>query len=387
MGGIEVRLRIRVKVLGAAMCLVMGASGLWYIFASRSAANWSEIVIGSVMLSILVGMVSSFVDKILAGPLEKRVWVGLGLTGSISLVCVSVLLFLGNMPEPIKKEIPVTYLVNMQTGELAPVRSQETTSVSSYSEARIVWKQFMGKDPNTAELIRRSLGEPGQGGDFLLVMRSFRDLTEYVVVKALVSRAITPEAEYLIYRRETPGWLAIPDKEIRGEKKGLDVVRGFTDNPFSGLPGWFPDKAMRLDLPVGTKIRIERDDFYISRIIIQNKYLTIRIGVQMLVVNSGWPARPEPSMLEIYADNVAKRGPFKQYSAVVYYDVEFDRLRYGFRNMERHQRWANDLFGVLERSLTWGNPRLVDLYEEIRRYEEAQSKGLGSERAREVPLK
>jgi hypothetical protein len=40
--------------------------------------------------------------------------------------------------------------------------------------------------------------------------------------------------------------------------------------------------------------------------------------------------------------------------AVVHFDAEFDRFRYGFARMRDYENWVKDLLGFFERNLAWG---------------------------------
>ena len=345
--------------------LIISSWFVYYISRSRTNPHFYDIVLGAVAISLLVGLLPTLTQNFVKELFDKR-------PKKLSLLCLklsavfccltasaAIFFYVSNAPKDIKQEIPVAYLVNLNTMELPfGLRFNDTFTFFCYDDARRIFKKFKEKNPETAQKIKQMLQANGvdtSGFDIIC----FQNLTEYLIPYYIGHFFTTDEFESPRYReeREARKFAAYPHNSIRGEIKPLGYIKGeLKDNLFFGIE---PLHRIELRLPKNTEIALIRDGSRSSTFIIKNKFLEIRIVVHYLLI-SGNPALLPDSAFSASVPKEQK-GPFKEYDTIIYYKATFNKYRYGFPEMQYYEEWANDLLSMLQRKLSWGSPPCVDL--------------------------
>jgi hypothetical protein len=371
---------VKVKIISVLVTLVTlllatgGIYSVYYIYHSRDNPHFLEIILGSILISLIVGILPSLIQKFTEKQVANRPWIWFGILCCFLGILVALLVYSSNAPKNIKAEIPVTYLVNLNTMELpSGLRFDSTITSVSYDQARCILKNFKDKNPENAQKIKQMLQ-----ANFVDTSRfeiiCFQNLSEYLIAYYIGYSFTTPEFELALHRGESAKWLAFPHPTIRGESKPLDWIEGeFRNNLFYGIEA-FPelDEKIELKLPKNTEVLLTRANKASSTFTIKNKFLEIKIEVWYLLGSSGYPAPRLPdSAFSLYVPK-EQNGPFKRYNTVISYNVTFNRLRYAFPEMQYYEEWANDLLSMLQRKLSWGSPPYVDLTELLKRYEDAE---------------
>ncbi len=370
---------MKVEIISVLVTLVTlllatgGAYSVYYIYHSRDNPHLLEIILGSILISLIVGILPSLIQKFTEKQVANRPWISFVTLCCCLGILVALLVYSSNAPKNIKVEIPVTYLVNLNTMELPfGLRFDSTITSLSYDQARRILKNFKDKNPENAEKIKQMLQ-----ANFVDTSRfdvtCFQNLTEYLIAYYIGYSFTTSDFELALHRGEVLRWLAFPHPTIRGESKPLEWIKGeFRNNLFYGLKA-FPelDEKIELNLPKNTEVSFTRANEASSTFTIKNKFLEIKIEVWYLLGSSGYPSPRLPdAAFSLYVPKEQK-GPFKRYDAVISYNVTFERLRYAFPEMRYYEEWANDLLSMLQRKLSWGSAPCVDLTELVKRYEDA----------------
>jgi hypothetical protein len=353
------------------LLFLLAVSMLSYVFYSRSSPYVWEIIIGSIMVSLLLGVISKFIDKLFEKPIAAKPITCLIGVSICLLVLIALLIYLSNMPKEIHREIPVTYLVSPRTKELPyGLRFADTSTSVCYDEARWIFKNFRDKSPDNARKIENITSMSGHV-DILCAMETFQNLTEYLVAYYMGHHFTTPETDLTMYREETAKWLGLPHKDIAGNPKSIESVSGdFNSNLFYGIKGMLPDAILKLRLPKNTEISLKRDVRpFSSQFILKNKFMELKIGVFFSVGGSQSIGFFDNSVLSFGPNAEELKKVFLQYETVIYYDVTFNKWRYAYPEMKYYEEWANDLFSMLERKFRWGSSALADTMEGFRRYE------------------
>jgi hypothetical protein len=163
---------------------------------------------------------------------------------------------------------------------------------------------------------------------------------------------------------------------IKGRNQSLADIKGpFNKNLFYGAQGRFLSFAGLL-MPKDTSIRLHHRERSSSEgFTIENQFLTIDIGIAFLVT---W------SQGFVFAEGPDAKRPYRdllRFETCIYYDVKYKRTPYGFADRKYHEEWAEDLFSVLQRRFSWGNPRLAEHAETARYFRqmaETQRQQLGT---------
>jgi hypothetical protein len=354
------------------LLVLLAVSMLSYVYYSRNNPYVWEIIIASIMVSLLLGVISKFIDKLFEKPIASNPITCLIGTTICLLVLISLLVYLSNRPKRITAEIPVTYLMNLKTAELASgIAFNDDTALICYWSARSIFKNFNEKNPDNAKLFANT--DPNS---IMFGFRCFHDLTEYLVFYYMSSASMIG-FEREVYWKQTGDWEVIdweglPEISISGHPMPIDCITGdFKNNLFYGIKGIFgPYENTNLTLPKGTEISLVRKDRLTSQFTIQdNKYFKITIGVRLLGTDSLGSAFLDESAVLPNEDI----GPFSKFNAVIYYKASFSKWRYAFSDMQYYEKWANSLFSVLQRKFAWGKPVLLD-YAGIRRLEKRYDK-------------
>jgi hypothetical protein len=370
------------------LLFLLAVSMLSYVFYSRSSPYVWEIIIGSIMVSLLLGVISKFIDKLFEKPIAAKPITCLIGVSICLLVLISLLIYLSNMPKKIRAEIPVTYLVSLKTTELASgITFNDDTADFCYMEARSIFKDFKKANPDNA----RQIGEmfertkPTDPDSFIFGYKCFQNLTEYLVFYYMSSPLDMAELERVGYWKQVGDWeagdsLGRPEMRISGHPMSVECVAGdFKKNLFYGIKGRFGDKNPSLTFPKGADISLTRMEWLTSQFVIQdNKYFKITIGIRFLVNESQGITYIDESEVLPYSNSDAEgSGPFQKFNAVIYYEATFNKWRYAFPDMQYYEKWANTLLSLLQRRFAWGRPALLD-YAGILRHEKRYDKGAKS---------
>jgi len=345
--------------------LAIGVLSFIYIFfLSPSNPRIIELILGVVTLGIVIGIVSSLVYTFFHRQVENHPKKAISFAFCCLLFVLALLLFSSNTPKILSRDIPVTYLVNPNTGEMPySLYFQGQTTSISYRDVVSIFKQFGERSPEKAEDLLS--GNP-------VSMRIFRDLTEYLIPYFIGTTFTTSEVEPTMYRKTTRKWFGKPHLSITDQPTTIDDISGpLGENLFYGIKT-FPDTKIEMDLPKNTQITLERDGDFITTIVFKNRFQEISIGIQLLLTTSGGGAYlaavflpPPPLLPPSFADEL--KVLYKSYNTIIHFDVKFSRLWYGHPDMQYYEEWANSLLSLLERKFGWGSPNLYDPFDPYQR--------------------
>ena len=301
------------------------------------------------------------IQKLIEKQVENRPWISFGILCCCLGILVAFLIYSSNAPKDIHKEIPVTYLVNLNTMEL-PLGLRFDSEIASYSydNARCILKNFKDKNLENTQKIKQMLQANPKFN-----IACFQDLTEYLIPYNMGLGPSGTEMELALYRGESTKLLAWPHSAIRGESKPLDRIEGkFKNNIFYGIEA-FPElhRNIAIRLPKNTKMALIKTNKAPPVFIIKNKFLEIKIEIWYLFASSGYYAECLPdSAFRQSGEPILKeqKCPIKRYDTVISYNVTFNRLRYGFPEMQYYEEWANDLLLMLQRNFLWGSPTYLN---------------------------
>jgi hypothetical protein len=345
--------------------ILLGMPPAVYFFCSRGNPRFWEILIGSVLLSLLLGMMSTLLERFMEKGLRNGPWTLVAITTPFLIAFMALLIYSSNRPKNIKAEIPVTYLIDPTTHDLVGhFLGDSDTGMGCYFIAHQVFRCFKESTPKAAAAVDGIFTHPSMGEDPLYLWQMFHDFTEYLVVLYFGSTSTegATEREKKTHRNEAAQWLAIPNLNIRCEPQPVSQIEGqLKENMFWNIEfGYIARRAqLRFWMPRDTKITLLRkDDTQSSLLTIENKFLRIDIEIQFLVMSSQgdtFLGEWEGGM------NTQDSGkPYRMLKTCIYYDVTYKRMRYGYPEMRDHEQWAQDLFSLLERKFSWGNPLVVD---------------------------
>jgi hypothetical protein len=367
----------RPKRILLGVIVLMGIGSGVYFFYSRANPRFLEIFLGSVLLSLLLGLMSALLEGFMEKGFRKGPWTLLIITVSLLMTLVALLVYSSNSPKSIRAEIPVIYLIDPTTRDLVSgLLGDSDAGQTCYFTASRVFQQFRKSTPRAAAAIDSVFTHPSMGEDTSFLWQMFHDFTEYLVVLYLSSTSIEGEVERekKTLRNEAARWLAIPNPNIRGQPQPLSHMEGqFEENTFSNVD--FSDIARRAQLkfwvPRDTHMTLLRkDDTRSSLLTIKNKFVQIDIEIQFLALSSRGYAflRDWEEGMDIQDLGKPYRA-LRQFEARIYYDVKYDRKRYGYPKMREQEEWSQDLLSLLQRKFSWGNPPVVDPVKVLRYFD------------------
>jgi hypothetical protein len=362
--------------MGFVLIVLLGSAAyaVWYIWASRQNPKVIEIVGGSILITLLLGSSSTLFTKIREKPKRHRASVIMWFLTSASLlvVLIAFLVYASNTPKDIKRQIPVTYLIDMNELEITSdleIASSEARFV--YRDAVNLFHNFKHASADNEAQVKNALVHH----EFLFGTRLFRDLTEILIPRCIAGPPEQGEMEPALWCGELHRWQAWPHKSIScAEMDFNDIQGGFNQNQFFRIRGWpglvFCRKKLRL--PNDTRVQLlTGDSGWSSVYVIANDFVEIKIGIQVFVIGM-WisPTFPAESAFRVsLAPGGKRRGPFCRVDTMIYYDVTFSRCWYSFPEMRHYEEWVNDLYALLERRFAWGSPQLLSFAEVMKRYE------------------
>jgi hypothetical protein len=362
--------------VGVVLVLLLGAGAyaVWYVWASRQNPKVIEIVGGSILITLLLGSSSTLFAKLRAEPKSHKVAVTLWflISASLLMIVIAGLVFSSNTPPSIKKEIPVTYLIDMN--DLAIVSDLEVESAEArflYMDAVALFQHFKGASDDNQRQVKSALAEPGRWLHFGTGL--FCDLTEILIPRCIAGPGEQGDSEPAVWRGEVRRWNAWPDKRIAAENVDInDILGPLSQNQFfhiQGSPLYELDRNnhnMELRLPRNARICLSSGDApWSSAYTISNDFVEIKIRVQVFLLGIWlrltYPA--ESAFRVSLTPSNRRRGPFYRVDTVIYYEATFSKRWYSLSKMRYHEEWANDLLALLERRFTWGSPPLLDFAE------------------------
>jgi hypothetical protein len=368
--------KLRGKHIGLASLIVVGVFGAAYICRSRNSPNVVDVIVGSILVGLLLPMMSNLIDDCFEKGIRSILRPLLIVTASLLTVFVALLIRSSNHPQKISEQIPVVYLVDPNTLLLPSTPAQDEESIY-YWDTVYIFKYCIEKVPRAREALRSVFEKATMGDDPAYLNQLFRDLTEYLVLYNLSDIPATPDIEKMLYTRQSPHWLAIPNEPIRGKRLILTDIEGpLAENLFfADKPAMFPDKPWEFYVPKKVSMTITRKGSYQSVLTIQRKkFMRIEIGIVFLITQSQGFAFLRDS--ERGAERDKSGEPYRAYrsfEARIYYSATFNKTRYGYPAMRDYEEWAQDVLSVLKRDFSWGNPPKVGS-SEIQRYLKLQEK-------------
>jgi hypothetical protein len=369
--------------------VMLGIASAFYLFYSRGNPRFFEIFAGSVLLSLLLGLMSTLLEGFMEKGLRNGPWTLLIFIISVLMMLVALLVYSSNTPKSIEAEIPVIYLIDPRTRDLVSgLHGDSDTGELCYFEACQILQRFKKTTPRAVAAIDSVFTHPTMGEDDSFLRQMFRDLTEYLVLLYLGSPFTTGDMEKTMYRKESAHWLAFPNPSIRGTPLPLSHMEGqFRENLFSDFDvnEIAPHSKLEFRVPRDTHMSLLRKDGTLSSLLtIKNKFLQIDIGIRFLVMSSAGYAflREWEEGMDIQDLGKPYRA-FRQFEACIYYDVKYNRKRYGYAKMRDQEEWSQDLLSLLQRKFSWGNPPVADplkvqryfeLFEKSRQNQEKQNR-------------
>lgn len=373
------RFKIKKSTVAIAISAVLALVGLCYIVLSTDNPRFLEILFLSVAVSLITGLSASlgyvflrrWLDDESLRPRRKETII-LAYFVTVLVLTISIFIFASNKPEPLRFDLPVVYAINCQS-KLPPrtIRFDSEEVSHAYRAMISILENFQSADTKNAEIVGQ-LGRIGSVNPDFEAISLINDLTAYLVPYLLSNLVSTPEMQGVTYREEGDRWLAFPDMSIRGENKKLDQVGGdFKENIFYGYTDWLPITESGIRLPRDTTLHASREGALTSRLLIENDYVTITIGTNVAIFQSGAIAVLDPKHFDQpwhygkseHAEAIEKELRSRYYivKTIVRFDAEFSRFRHGFPRMRRYEQWANDLFALLERKFAWGSLSFTDI--------------------------
>ena len=327
---------------------------LYFLYNNRGNPNIVGLIVATILMGVLVGFLTtitqSLIQSKLAATLETHPTIFLWPIGGLILALVAVLVFTTNSPTSIRHEIPVTYLVDLNKGELADV----TARTACYAEVQTLFRQLLDKDKELIEKARNRYPRTHIEGTLL-----FGELTEYSILPCLFTYAGPIEFEYARVGGTATRWLGFPDKSIDTTRVQKEVLREkFGENRFARLESMPGFRKGELVLPAKMKFRVDK------QIVLEDEMVTITITTGPLIGGSG-PAFLDEATLVPFTG--ADRHKFMKYQTAVIYEATFSKWWFGNPAMTHYRAWAEDLAAVLTRNLAWGDPHLRDEMEVIRK--------------------
>lgn len=349
--------------------IIIIATSVAYIFFNIDSPQIIGLTLGAVALGGVVGIAVElvavlFTEKIKANP---------GAWGfvCVCLLCIFIatLVFSTNNPEKISEKIPVAYFLDSRTAHFPTTFNiEDQITAISYLEMHDLLDGFATKNPDTFQNLKRSL-ENSTG-----VRPSWNDvfgnLTAYLVAYFMGDKFVTTDYALSEYQETYRRAEAIPDPEIDGALKTLKSISGpFEFNLFYGLYAGSASQSgeSEIRLPKDTKMSVKIIDRRTSKLIIDNRFVHIEIGVHPLGLLSGYHTTinkkafysideysPSP-----YAERIRKeqRTKYVRYNVVIDYDATFKRLWYGNGDVKYYKEWTTDLLRMLKRRFAWGSSR------------------------------
>jgi hypothetical protein len=376
------------KAAVALAAIVAAGWAILYLWYSRQNPKVLEVVGGSILITLLLGSATTLFSR-LHGESKDYRGILFWLLTSISLLAIVIafLVYESNTPRDIAEEIPVVYLIDPATNRLADLRFlEDETGNICYLQARLALTRLKEKEPkvNTAiNSINTRASSPNDvavvGRNMLLLDRVFQDLTEYLLIYGLGHIFFAAsDGESRMYGGHALRWIARPEGDIGDEPQTLSSIEEkFKANRFYGITTTMDSEdPWQFHLPKGSHMHLKRNaGSRTSVLTIEcNGFIRIDIAVQYLSNSSqGYVYLRELEQGVEIRDSQEPYRMLRRFHACIHYDVKFDRWRYGYAPMRHYENWANDLLGVLQRQLSWGNPPLAN-YGNVMRYYELRNK-------------
>jgi len=352
------------------LMILLGIGAIVFTYLNYSNPHLLEIVVGTTMIGLFIGIASSIIHTLFDQHIKENPLISGIFVLCFLIILIAVFIYASNVPKSIKREIPVTYLLNLKKQELSyGFMIDSTVAEGSYSSAHSIFRQFKGKNIENAIKIEQIVSKDHSASEAIL----FHDFTEYLIAYFLAVPFVTGEMESHLYRHEISEILGWPDKRIRGEYKQLDYITGdFKNNSFYGIMEDPHITIQGMRLPKDTDIQLIRDNKTTSQFIIKNNFMTVTIGIVYLTGSSGSrvPIFPPSAFVPSATSEEERKGPFKRYESMIYYDVSFNKFRYGSPERKYYEEWAENLFFMLERKFSWGSPEFLrSLYNDKKYWE------------------
>jgi hypothetical protein len=372
------------------LAVTAGYAG-WYVYCSWENPSVREIIFGSIAITLLLGFCTTFFSSLFSrsfrepgnhnSEVARSFWSFISIlllaVGSVSLLAIVIafLVYESNTPRSIKREIPVSYLIDMS--ELQIASDLEITSSDArqlYEDAISLFRNFSRANTGNGEQVRKALLEPGRWFNFGVGL--FRDLTQILIPHCIGVIAEQGDMEPAIWRGEHLRWEGWPDRSISGTNIDInDIEGGLARNLFFSVPGSESYKLTKtpLGLPKGTRVcLLPTDTVWSSTYLISNDFVEIKMRVQVFCLGTWFrlTSPAEPAFRVSLAPTAKRRGPFYRVDTMIYYEATFSKWRYSFSDMRHYEEWANDLSSLLERRFSWGSPPLLDDREVMRQYKQ-----------------
>ncbi len=366
----------RAMIVLAILTVAVFVCAIGYIYLNRKNRYVWEIILGSIAIGLFIGIMPKLINSLF----EKSTVISSVILLTIVLACLTVLIailvYLSNIPKSIRREIPVMYLLSPRKKELPyGLRFPDTTTLGCYNDARWIFKRFKEMNPVNAKNIE-GLTKTSGSQNFAFATKCFLNLTEYLLVYYMANHFTTPEVDLAMYRKEIPKWLGWPHKNIADKPRPLETIDGdFRSNIFYGIKGNFPEAKLELRFPKGTELTLRRGNIS-STLTIKNKYMVAKIGIFFSIMGSQSSGFLRESALLAYgSDKEELAKAFRRFLSIIYYDVTFSKWRYGYPKMKYYEKWADDLFRVLQKKFRWGSLLLADETGVLSRYLPPKEKG------------
>jgi hypothetical protein len=362
----------RLIVVAVAVGVLVVAAA--YVLQSRGSDYVWEIVLGVIALSLLLGVTSTLLDQLIKRHVERNPKTAWALVFASFGVIVALLVYMANSPKSISGESRVQYVYNTEKLQFVPLAwaYKGTLELHAYWEASFLFSQFVEKNSGNEEVVKwlhRDVANDREIRSLAYCTQLFRDLTMYLVMLYVGRPFTTPEMEALIYRKEVWHRLGQPHDKIKGAEKTLEEMEGdLRENPFYELPGFMDNQVPVWRLPKGTQVEWGTDGVF-SVVTVKNKYFRMRIAAHALHEGTLGQVMLRSSVLPAGASEATK-GPFKRFDVMVFYDVEFSKLRAAYPKMRYYRQWAQDVCDIIDAKFAWGFPKVYDSYEEWQREEQ-----------------
>jgi len=370
-------LRPRPSTIIILLFLILAPFFILFIYHSRDNPLVVEIILGSIIFSLLLGIISAlsqeYIEKQFRGKRTKLFIVATCLL----LFLIALLVVAANVPSQMKEQISVIYLIDSNTVNFpSGLTFNDSRTSGCYWDARHIFDQFKNKDTEEVKKVLdafRTNAIPA-GSAFL---DCIHDLTVYLVAYYLGNHFTTGDIEEPLHLGESRNWLGWPHQEIEGKSLTLnDIDGGLDQNHFYGLVGILGRDLSNLKIRVPKKTKVSLTNFsrWHSQYVIESKkYCKITITIRNRIHSDNFAILPWTQFGPYSTRSNRGYYRFRRIDTVIYYDATFDKLRYGFPAMQHYKRWANDLLEMLKSKFGWGSPILANP-SEVRRYFEFSSR-------------
>lgn len=355
------------KIVAIGIIAVITLTSIYFILANRGSPYIVEIILGSVSLGMLIGLTRAVIQHFVDMWFKKKKILLLCLLVSLTLVAIAGLLYATNRPGVIECTIPITYVIDVNSLQLADMYFEDFFARNAYSDARTVWRESVERLTVT-DTSRRLAESIITGGVNQFALAWLHSLTDYLVGFYLykVPYPTSAESELADYSGQSLSFYCLPHPDIAGETLTLESIHAvLKGNPHSNRVPIVSVPGER-SLPKGTTIslRVQKGK---SEYTIRNNYVEISINVN-LIQHSGGQVFLADSMLPLpFTEVQPRRSRVNGYRVAITCRATFTRWRYGFLRMRHYEDWTKDLFAYLQRAFSWGDPDLLSIAEVLRR--------------------